>query len=278
MTSRQSSKYAIPIGGLPAQDSLLSPTDKAVVTNAYTFIPAGVHRDIVTMHLPHWTNTRIWVLAKPVQGFATTFSQYMVEVSQGGGSSNPDPDSGIEHALFITRGNADVSVDGQNSTLAAGDFIYIPNGCSWTLQNSGKDKLHFHWFRKRYEQVDGIGLPESFTLNENELDPIPMPDTDGKWTTTRFFDPDDVRYDMHITIVTLLPGAVIPFMETHVMEHGLYVLEGKGVYRLNQDWIEVEAGDYMCLRAFCPQACYAGGAEPFRYLLYKDMHRHSQLP
>jgi (S)-ureidoglycine aminohydrolase len=40
------------------------------------------------------------------------------------------------------------------------------------------------------------------------------------------------------------------------MEHGLYVLEGKAVYRLNQDWVEVEAGDFMWLRAFCPQACY----------------------
>ena len=49
---------------------------------------------------------------------------------------------------------------------------------------------------------------------------------------------------MHVNIVTLEPGAVIPFAETHVMEHGLYVLQGKGVYRLNQDWVEVEAGDY----------------------------------
>ena len=61
------------------------------------------------------------------------------------------------------------------------------------------------------------------------------------------------------------------------MEHGLYVLEGKGVYLLNTDWVEVEAGDYMWLRAFCPQACYAGGPGPFRYLLYKDVNRH-QLP
>jgi glyoxylate utilization-related uncharacterized protein len=74
-----------------------------------------------------------------------------------------------------------------------------------------------------------------------------------------------VRYDMHVNIVTLEPGAVIPFMETHVMEHGLYVLEGKAVYRLNKDWVEVEAGDFMWLRAFCPQACYAGGPGRFRY-------------
>ena len=104
-----------------------------------------------------------------------------------------------------------------------------------------------------------------------------MPDTDGRWATTLFVDPADLRHDMHVTIVTLEAGAVIPFAETHVMEHGLYVLEGKAVYRLNADWVEVEAGDFMWLRAFCPQACYAGGPGPFRYLLYKDVNRHARL-
>jgi len=101
-----------------------------------------------------------------------------------------------------------------------------------------------------------------------------MPDTNGGWATKRFVEPDDLRHDMHVNIVTFQPGYVIPFMETHVMEHGLYVLEGKGAYKLNQDWVEVEAGDYMWLRAFCPQACYAAGDSPFRYLLYKDVNRH----
>ena len=61
------------------------------------------------------------------------------------------------------------------------------------------------------------------------------------------------------------------------MEHGLYVLEGKAVYNLNNDWVEVEAGDFMWLRAFCPQACYTGGPGQFRYLLYKDVNRHPGL-
>ena len=89
-----------------------------------------------------------------------------------------------------------------------------------------------------------------------------MPDTDDRWGTTRFVDPDDLRHDMHVNIVTFQPGGVIPFEETHVMEHGLYVLEGKAVYKLNQDWVEVEAGDFMWLRAYCPQACYAAGPGP----------------
>jgi (S)-ureidoglycine aminohydrolase len=41
--------------------------------------------------------------------------------------------------------------------------------------------------------------------------------------------------------------------------------------------VEVEAGDFMWLRAFCPQACCAAGPEPFRYLLYKDVNRHAPL-
>ena len=39
----------------------------------------------------------------------------------------------------------------------------------------------------------------------------------------------------------------------------------------------MQAGDYMWLRAFCPQACYAGGPGNFRYLLYKDVNRHMKL-
>ena len=113
--------------------------------------------------------------------------------------------------------------------------------------------------------------------NEREVEPLEMPDTDGAWTTTRFVDMADLRHDMHVNIVNFQPGGAIPFPETHVMEHGLYVLEGKAVYLLNTDWVEVEAGDFMWLRAFCPQACYAGGPGPFRYLLYKDVNRHARL-
>ena len=104
-----------------------------------------------------------------------------------------------------------------------------------------------------------------------------MPDTDGRWATTRFVDPADCATTCTSPSSPSSPAPSIPFAETHVMEHGLYVLEGKAVYRLNQDWVEVEAGDFMWLRAFCPQACYAGGPGSFRYLLYKDVNRHAKL-
>jgi (S)-ureidoglycine aminohydrolase len=176
----------------------------------------------------------------------------------------------------VVEGEASLSIDGTPHQLRPGGYAFLPPDCTWTLLNEGTVPVRFHWVRKRYEAVDGIAVPHAFVTNEQH-EPIDwMPGTDSRWGTTRFVEPADLRHDMHVNIVTLEPGAVIPFEETHVMEHGLYVLEGKAVYRLNRDWVEVEAGDFMWLRAFCPQACYAGPGR-FRYLLYKDVNRHMKL-
>jgi (S)-ureidoglycine aminohydrolase len=267
--------YYAPPGGLPAQTELL--TDRSMFTEAYAVIPKGVLTDIVTSFLPNWSDTRLWVLARPLSGFAETFSQYLVEVSPGGGSDNPESDPDAEAVIFVVAGQLALTVDTQEHTLAPGGYAFLPPGATWTLHNTGSDSATFHWIRKAYQKVDGIELPPAFVTNEQDVAPIPMPDTDGAWVTTRFVDPADLRHDMHVNIVTFEPGGAIPFAETHVMEHGLYVLEGKAVYRLNTDWVEVEAGDFMWLRAFCPQACYAGGPGRFRYLLYKDVNRHMSL-
>lgn len=269
-------KYYYPTGGLPAQRDLM--TGRAVFTDAYAVIPKGVMRDIVTSYLPHWTDTRAWVLARPLSGFAETFSQYIMEVQPGGGSDTPDTDPDAQSVLFVTDGAGQLQIDGNHYDLGAGSYAYIPAGANWTLHCPPvAGPLRFHWVRKRYVAVDGIDAPTAFVTHEADQDPIVMPDTNGAWSTTRFVEPDDLRHDMHVNIVNFQPGGVIPFEETHVMEHGLYVLEGKAVYKLNQDWVEVEAGDFMWLRAFCPQACYAGGQGPFRYLLYKDVNRHMPL-
>jgi len=267
--------YCTPEGGLPDQTRLL--TGRAVFTEAYAVIPRGVMRDIVTSCLPLWDGTRVWVLARPMSGFAETFSHYIAEVAPGGGSSLPEPDAGAEGALFMTAGEAEISLPGQTHVLREGGYAYLPPGSGWTLRNRSGVNTCFHWIRKTYEAVEGIETPGPVFANDRDTVPDPMPDARGVWETTRFVDPGDMRHDMHVGIVTLRPGGSIPFMETHVMEHGIYVLEGKAAYRLNRDWVEVEAGDYMCLRAFCPQACYAGGPGPFRYLLYKDVNRHMTL-
>lgn len=275
-TKPPSRTYYFPTGGLPGQQDLL--TDRAMFTDAFAVIPKGTMRDIVTSYLPFWENARFWVLARPLSGFAETFSQYIVELEPGGGSDRPETEQGVEGVLFVVSGELQIKLEDEPHRLGPGGFAYIPPGTHWTCRNATGGRSTFHWIRKRYQTVDGLDRPDPVVTNEALIEPTPMPDTNGAWATARFVSPEDMRHDMHVTIVTLQPGAVIPFLETHVMEHGLYVLEGKAVYRLNQDWVEVEAGDFMWLRAFCPQACYAGGPGPFRYLLYKDVNRHAGFP
>lgn len=267
--------YATPPGGLPGQDQLL--TGRAIFTEAYAVIPAGVQRDIVTSLLPGWEGTRAWVLARPMSGFAETFSQYAMEVAPGGGSAAPEPDPAAQGVLFVTEGRGELTLEGTAHALAAGSYAYLPPGADWQLRNRAGATLSFHWIRKRWEPAPGLAAPAGFVTRDQDVTPTPMPGTEGRWATSRFVDPGDLAHDMHVNIVTFAPGASIPFAETHVMEHGLTVLEGKAVYRLNGDWVEVEAGDFLWLRAFCPQACYAGGPGPFRYLLYKDVNRHARL-
>ena len=268
--------YYSPQGGLPAQTDLT--TDRAVFTEAYAVLPRGTMRDIVTSRLPFWDNTRLWVIARPLSGFAETFSQYIVEVAPGGGSDKPETDPAAEAVLFVVEGNVVLTVAGEKHALAPGGYAYLPPGGDWTLRNASDAVARFHLIRKAYERIEGIDVPPALVTDEVEVEGIEMPDTEGRWKTQRFVDPEDVRHDMHVNLVSFEPGGVIPFPETHVMEHGLYVLEGKAVYLLNKDWVEVQEGDFLWLRAFCPQACYAGGPGRFRYLLYKDVNRHPKLP
>jgi (S)-ureidoglycine aminohydrolase len=269
------SPYHFPPGGLPPQTALM--TGRAVFTEAYCVIPKGCFSDIVTSFLPGWTGTRMWLIARPLSGFSETFSQYVMEVQPGGGSDAPDAEEGAEHVLFVTDGLLTLTINGEGHELDAGGYAYIPSGSRWTLLAEGTGPARFHWLRKLYEPAPGVDRPTAFVTNERTVKPIAMPDTNGAWATTRFVDPTDLRHDMHVNIVTFQPGGLIPFEETHVMEHGLFVLQGKAVYKLNRDWVEVEAGDFMWLRAYCPQACYAAGPGPFRYLLYKDVNRHAKL-
>jgi (S)-ureidoglycine aminohydrolase len=212
--------YYAPPGGLPPQTALM--TQRAVFTSAYAFIPKGCFSDIVTSSLPGWARTKLWLIARPMSGFAETFSQYVMEVAPGGGSDAPDPDLGAEHWLFFTGGLATLTLDGTGYEMESGSYAYIPAGSRWTLLAVGKSPARFHWLRKIYEPAPGTPAPEALIINERDVPVRWMPDTDNRWGTTRFVEPDDIRHDAHVNIVTFQPGGLIPFEETHVMEHGLY--------------------------------------------------------
>jgi (S)-ureidoglycine aminohydrolase len=272
--------YYVPKGGLPPQTDLRPKTDiigKSHFTPSYAVIDRHALADITASRLPQWNNTRLWVLARPMTGFSETFCHYIMEVTPGGGSSAPEPSPDAEAVLFVVTGKAVLELEDESHNLTAGSYAYIPPEGRWRFFNVSTETVTFHWIRKRYQPAPSLEPPPSFVTSDAATTPIDMPDTDGLWSTTCFVDADDLRHDMHVNIVNLESGGCIPFAETHVMEHGLYMLEGMADYYVNRDWIHVEAGDYLWLRAFSPQACRAVGPSRFRYLLYKDVNRHMPL-
>ena len=129
--------YHVPTGGLPGQTELT--TDRAVFTEAYAVLPRGTMRDIVTSRLPHWDDTRLWVIARPLSGFAETFSWYVVEVAAGGGSDRPDDDADAESVLFVVGGTVSLAIDGVQHRMGAGGYAFLPPGAAWTLRNDSDE-------------------------------------------------------------------------------------------------------------------------------------------
>ena len=85
--------------------------------------------------------------------------------------------------------------------------------------------------------------------------------------------PIEPQFDMAVNIFTYDSGGHLPQVEIHVMEHGLLMLEGTGIYRLGDKWFPVQAGDVIWMASYCPQWFVAMGKQPARYLYYKDIHR-----
>jgi (S)-ureidoglycine aminohydrolase len=140
-----SGKYYSALGGHPAQTELL--TGRAVFTEAYAVIPKGVMRDIVTSCLPLWENSRAWIIARPLSGFAETFSQYIVEVGPGGGSARPETDGSAEAVLFIVEGTLALTLEGKRHEMTPGFYAFIPPGTAWSVRNESGAPIKFHWCR-----------------------------------------------------------------------------------------------------------------------------------
>ena len=191
--------YYSPVGGLPSQEEVLQ--DSAIFTDAYVYIPKRVLTDIVTSFLPNWEKTRLWVLARPMTGFAETFSHYLMDISPGGGSNLPDDDDLAEHLIFVTSGVGKIEINGVSYLLGSGSYIYLPPKTDWSLINDGSKQLIFHWFRKRYQKVSGVDAPPILVTSDSAVKPIEMPGSDGNWLTSRFVNADDIAHDMHVNIV-----------------------------------------------------------------------------
>ena len=219
--------------------------------------------------LPEWTSTVAKVLAAPAMG--ARFVQYDLRVGKGGGTQQQLPEH-VQAFVFVQGGSVRFDVNGAGSTLAAGGFLYMKPGSRFAI--TAQEDAHLLWLKKRHVPFGSV-RPHDLVGDETKLAGETYMGMEGVILKTLL--PLDTAFDMAMNIFTFPPGGSLPITETHVMEHGLVMLQGQGVYYLGREWMEVQAGDFIWMGPYVPQSFYATGDEPTRYIYYKDVHRDVQL-
>jgi len=118
------------------------------------------------------------------------------------------------------------------------------------------------------------GTPEGEVIIGKEQNVPPTALNGDAWLQVRPLLPESPSIDFAVNTMEYQPGASLSQVEVHVMEHGLLMLEGAGIYRLNDAWYPVQKGDFIYMAPYCPQWFCAVGKTPAKYLIYKDWNRH----
>ena len=219
--------------------------------------------------LPQWRGAEARVLAAPSLG--ANFAQYKIDLAPGGGTSQ-QVDGQVETFVYVLSGGLNLN-SGQRQSLTEGGYALVPHTMSFEVESPRGASLLV--VRKRYEIAADVEASNPVSGNQSSVRAEPYLGNDH--ARLQVLIPDDVRFDLAMNIFTFDPGHCLPYVETHVMEHGLLFLEGKGVYYLDGEWMEVQAGDFIWMAPFCPQTFYATGDRPARYIYYKNVNRDVAL-
>ncbi len=175
---------------------------------------------------------------------------------------------GLQRVLYILQGS--LRMGGCLEQAAeAGDFVYLAAGDAAELIAEGSATVII--FEKSYESLAGSSAPESFIGTSADIAATAF--LGNPKALLQVLLPDTLAFDLAVNLFTYQPGAFLPFVETHIMEHGLFMLSGHGIYRLEDAWYPVRAGDVIWMAPYCPQWFVAMGEEPASYLYYKNIHR-----
>jgi len=193
------------------------------------------------------------------------FTEYTAEFEAGGELGPTD----AQRFVYVIEGILEIPGNA-GGELAADQFIYVPAGM--TLPVRAKTRSRAAVIEKPFQPLTGVAAPEMFTGDESAIPSSPLGDDPD--LQVRLLIPEGPRFDFAVNTMVYQPGATLPMVEIHVMEHGLLMLAGGGIYRLGDHWYPVTAGDFIWMAPYCPQWFGALGKTPAKYLIYKDFNRH----
>jgi (S)-ureidoglycine aminohydrolase len=194
------------------------------------------------------------------------FSQMTAEFAAGG-TLGPTP---AQRFVYVIEGALELRADGKKHALKPGSFAYLPEEYEHTVRATKKSRAAV--IEKPYQAEAGAAAPQLVVGDENKIAPVAL--MGDETLRVRSMMPDGPPYDFAVNTMTYDPGAALSMVEIHIMEHGLLMLEGGGIYKLSDAWYPVEAGDFIWMAPYCPQWFGALGKKPAKYLIYKDWRRH----
>ena len=235
---------------------------RTIVSLRHALIAPDGH---VPSTFPGWSNATAFVMLSPAMGADLT--QMLVTFGLGGTATFPSDI--YEHAIYVETGESSVELPDLTIPLKSTGFIFIPSDTPFTL--SGNEATRVTIFRKVFEMDPDLEAPPMIHGLATNIPGEPFLGNPRALLQTLL--PIDPRYDLAMNIFTYQPGATLPFVETHIMEHGLLMLAGQGIYRLEESYYPVTVGDAIWMAPYCPQWFVAIGDEPASYIYYKDVHR-----
>jgi (S)-ureidoglycine aminohydrolase len=189
------------------------------------------------------------------------FVQYTAEL-EADGSMAP---VSVQRFVYVLEGELNVG----GSILAANDYAYCPPDSAIAI--SSKQATRAAVIEKSYEVLGAHPAPSFFTGSEAAIAGQPLMGDEA--VEVRPLIPAGASFDFAVNTMTYQPGAALSTVEMHIMEHGLLMLAGGGIYRLSDHWYPVTEGDFIWMGPYCPQWFGALGKVPAKYLIYKDWNR-----
>jgi (S)-ureidoglycine aminohydrolase len=214
--------------------------------------------------LPGMKGCTAIVHAGPAMG--ARFAEYTAEFEAGGEMVG----TRAQRFIFVIEGSVKLETTEKRSKLGAQGYAYVPAGVPHRITASAKSRVVV--IEKLYESLAGAGAPHLIVSHEDKVAPHAL--TEDSALQVKCLLPDEMSFDFAVNTMVYQPGAALSMVEMHVMEHGLIMLEGGGIYRLGDSWYPVTAGDFIWMAPWCPQWFGAIGKVPAKYIIYKDSNRH----
>jgi len=218
----------------------------------------------IRTQIPGMRKAAAIVHASPALGAA--FTQYTAEMEAGGTLDA----CAYQRFVYVLEGDVEVELGVDYHLLGKDDYAYLPQGVDHRVIAGSPARLAV--IEKPYIALDGGAASEPLFAGEPKVDGQPLMGDPG--LVVRSLLPDTMAFDFAVNTMSYQPGAALSMVEVHVMEHGLLMLEGGGIYRLDEQWYPVTAGDFIWMGPYCPQWFGAIGKTAAKYLIYKDWNRH----